>query len=84
MLKVLAPSPPVPQVSTKGKSGRAQGSGAAARNTSAMAASSSPLTPLALRAASRAPVWTGSSSSESHASIKPLAWAASKDSPRSS
>ena len=76
ILKLLAPSPPVPQVSTRCSAGRDGGITQAWRSTWAMPASSSPLTPLALRATSRPPVNTGSIWASSHPSIRPTAWSA--------
>ena len=59
ILKVLAPSPPVPQVSTRNKSGLSTGNLHAFKRTSAIDANSKPVTPLDLKPESNAPVCTG-------------------------
>ena len=73
MLKLLAPSPPVPQLSTIDSPGRGQGKGAAWRKTWAMAASSWGLGSRLRRAAKKAPVCTADSCSLNQASIRALA-----------
>ena len=83
MLKLSAPSPPVPQVSTRESGGRPAGWGQAWRSTRAIAASSSPLTPLARRAASRAPVSTGGISWSSQPCIRRAAASPLRASPAS-
>ena len=56
ILKVLAPSPPVPQVSTINKLGRSTGNLQAFKSTSAIEDNSVPVAPLALNALKKAPV----------------------------
>ena len=70
ILNVFAPSPPVPQVSTKSKDGSSDGVIEAFWSIFAIAESSSPETPFALNAAKNAPVWTGSILFSSHEFIK--------------
>jgi hypothetical protein len=78
MLKVPAPSPPVPQVSTK--RGRSSGDPREARcSTRAMPASSLALTPLAWRAARIAPDTTSGTWLLSQPFINSSAWASLRD-----
>ena len=81
MLKLSAPAPPVPQVSISSRAGRSPGRGQACRRTAAIAASSSPLVPLARRAASRPPVSTGSMPPSSQPRIRSSACSASRSRP---
>jgi hypothetical protein len=78
MLKVPAPSPPVPQVSTR--RGRSSGDPREARcSTRAMPASSLALTPLAWRAARIAPDTTSGTWLLSQPFINSSAWASLRD-----
>lgn len=78
MLKVPAPSPPVPQVSTR--RGKSSGDPSEARcSTRAMPASSPALTPLACRAARIAPDTTSGTWFWSQPFINCSAWASLRD-----
>ena len=72
ILNVLAPSPPVPQVSTKYKFGLATGNSQTFKSSSAIELSSTPVELFALKALKKAPVSTSEISSLSHLCIKDL------------
>ena len=72
ILKVLAPSPPVPQVSTIYKFGLATGNSHTFKSSSAIEHNSVPVHPLVLKALKKAPVCTSDISSLSHLCINDL------------